>query len=209
MRPSQDRDDLGRMPSLFNASPPMDNVAAALCDLETGGGRNVLLLVVRARGHAALHIDPGTDQLAVQLHVDHACNRARTPGGGGTAGNHVHAADQDRGNAGQIVVAGEAPPIQQHQGAAYAEATQVDRRPCRVHAGGMGLRRHRTAELRQVVERGGDIGVWSCRSSGVTFTVGVGALKPGRSMREPDAVTLTLPISTTLSAACSGLASVD
>ena len=53
--------------------------------------------------------------------------------------------------------------------------------------------------------------VWveSCRSSGVTLTVGVGALKPGRSMREPDAVTLTLPISTTLSVVWSGLASVD
>ena len=115
------------------------------------------LLGVVVRGLAALDAHLQAGERAVDADIDHAGHGAGAPGRRGPAGHHVDALGQDAGDQVQVVVAGEAAAVQQHQGAADAQAAQVDGRVTGAGVGAGGLSRGRGAELRQVVQGRGDV----------------------------------------------------
>src|SRR4051812_36045516 len=106
---------------------------------------------VAARGNAALGAKAHPLEVVVEDDVDDAGDRAGSPGGGSAAGDELDSLDQVGRHEVEIIVADEAPPVDQGERPLKAEAAQLDRRGA---CGRIGLRLvggHRVAHLRKLV----------------------------------------------------------
>lgn len=157
-RPARLRELRGTMPSLSRNSPPTRKWPRPSAKSVPQAASKRFFLAVVVGGLPGLGARLEAYEIVIQADVDHAADRTGPPCRGGTAGHHVDAFDDDRRDRVQVVVAGDAATVLQHQGARDAQAAQIDRRVAGTGIGAGGLRRTGRAELRQVIERGADVG---------------------------------------------------